>query len=388
MSLLPNIPEVEYQQRLERLRGQMRDKGLDALLLGTGPNLAYFSGYPSPAMSVPRPFFVLLPSATDPVFFTHCGHRFEAVRFSWVRDVRDYTELSRVPAALICDALRERGLLGKTIGMELGFEQSLDISWVEFQRLRDALGETWLVDASEILWRMRMIKSPNEIACLRRACEITTDAYQTSFSSAREGMLESQVYRSMRRRLEEAGEGQIFLVITSGEGNYDLVTKPPEDRPLREGDLVWMDAGCNVSGYWSDFSRAGVVGEPSAEQKHAQEVIHGITMEAVRMVRPGIRASSLARFCYAKLDQLDFPVTSTIGRLACRIGHGVGLNLTEPPHIGEHDDTLLEPGMALTLEPGVATRFGTFHIEENLVVTQEGCEILSDCPRTLWQIGS
>ena len=118
----------------------MRDAGMQAVLLGTGNNLAYFSGYPSPARSVARPFFVLLPLAGDPVFFSHSGHRAEAVRFSWIGDVREYTELSRVPAELICDAIRERGLFGKTIGMELGFEQAMDISWLEFRRFQDDAG--------------------------------------------------------------------------------------------------------------------------------------------------------------------------------------------------------------------------------------------------------
>jgi Xaa-Pro aminopeptidase len=104
------------------------------------------------------------------------------------------------------------------------------------------------------------------------------------------------------------------------------------------------------------------------------------------MVRPGVRASEIARFCYGRLEELDFPITSSIARLAVRIGHGVGLNLTEPPHIGVHDDTSLEPGMVITLEPGVATEWGTFHIEENVVVTEDGPEVLSDSPRDLWRI--
>ena len=386
MKPLPAIPQEEYQQRFERARALMREKGLRALLVGTGTNLAYFTGYPSPAKSVPRPFFALLPLEGDPVFFVHSGRRYEAERFSWIRDVRDYKELSRVPAELIREAFGERGLLGRKVGMELGFEQSLDFSILEFERLKSAFGDTSLADASDILWRLRWVKSENEIACLRRACWLTAEAYRATFASVREGMLESAVYQTMKRHLEEAAGGDIFLVITSGEGNYDLATKPPEDRPLRRGDLVWLDAGCTVSGYWSDFSRGGIVGEPSPEQEHAQEIVHAITMQAVAMARPGVAASSIARFCERKLDEACLPITSRISGLAGRVGHGVGLDITEPPHLGEHDDTPLEPGMSLTLEPGVATRYGTFHIEENVVVREDGCEILSECPRTLFRI--
>ena len=145
--------------------------------------------------------------------------------------------------------------------------------------------------------------------------------------------------------------------------------------------MVWMDAGCTVCGYWSDFSRAAVVGRPSPEQEYAQEAIHNITWEAIKMVRPGVPASDLARFCFAKLGQLSFPTTSSIARRASRIGHGVGLVTTEPPHLGEHDDTPLAAGMIITLEPGAATSYGTFHIEENLLVTPEGSEVLSQVSR-------
>lgn len=382
------IPPEEYPQRLDRLRSLMGAKKMDGVLLGTGANLAYFSGYPSPARSVARPFFLLLPLEGEPVFFSHSGHKAEAVRFSWIKDVRDYSELSHVPVALILETVREGGLWGKTVGMELGFEQSLDISYLEFCRLQEALGDTRLVDASDIFWRLRMIKSKNEIACLRKACRIVSEGYAAAFSRAREGMPERTIYKAMKTYLEEASIGDLFLVITSGKGNYDLVTKPPEDRPVQKGDMVWMDAGCTISGYWSDFSRAGTVGEPSPLQTEAQRVIHGITWEAVSQVRPGVKASDLARFCYDRLERVGFPITSSIGALASRIGHGVGLNLTEPPHIGLHDDTMLESGMVITLEPGVATEYGTFHIEENIVVTPNGCEVLSNCPRDLFSIAS
>lgn len=382
----PKIPFLEYTQRLERLRALMLEKELRAVLLGTGMNLAYFSGYPSPSKSVPRPFFLLLPLEGDPVFFTQSGHRYEAVQFSWIRDVRDYAELSHAPVELIRDAMRQRGVLGKNVGMELGFEQSLDISYKEFLRLQEGLGETRLIDVSDILWRLRMIKSPSEIACIREACRITAQAYQRTFSGVRKGMLERKVYQTMRENLLQPGVGDVFLAITSGVGNYDFVTKPPEDRPIEHGDFVWMDAGCTIQGYWSDYSRAGVVGSPTAAQARAQEAVHRVTSDAVKLVRPGVTASALAEFCYKRLESIGFDVTSSIGRLAARIGHGVGLNITEPPHLGLHDDTPLEAGMVVTLEPGVATGYGTFHVEENVLVTSDGAEVLSECPRELWEI--
>jgi Xaa-Pro dipeptidase len=199
-------------------------------------------------------------------------------------------------------------------------------------------------------------------------------------------MTELEIYRIMQVNLQHTGGGQIFLAITSGQGNYDLVTKVPEERVVKRGDVVWIDAGCEVAGYWSDFSRAAVMGCPSSEQTHAQDVIHRLTTRAVEQIKPGIPASVIARFCFSELENLDFAITSSIARRAERVGHGIGLNMTEPPHMAEYDHTPLEPGMVITIEPGVVTEYGTFQAEEDLVVTVEGCEVLSKAPRTLWVV--
>lgn len=383
---VPAIPNDEYPQRLERLRASMRQKELAAVLVGTGPNLTYFSGYPSPSRSGSRPFFLLLPREGEPVLIVQSGRKAEALRFAHVRDVRDYAELSRIPAGMVAEALRECGALGQSVGMELGHEQLFDVPYLEFCRLREALAGTRIVDAGDILWRTRMIKSASEIACLREACRILSFAYADTLGAAYEGLTELRLARRMCAHFDEAGAGDRFIVITSGQGNYDLPSKPPEARPIRAKDLVWIDAGCTVAGYWSDFSRAGVVGGPTAEQAAAQEAIHRITWEAVRQVRPGITASALARFCNERVARLPFPITSDISGLASRCGHGVGLNLTEPPHVAESDHTVLEPGMVITIEPAVATEYGTFHVEEQVWVTPDGAEVLSQAPRTLWRL--
>ena len=382
----PTIPPQEFAERRERLRERMREREMGAVLLGTGPNLAYFSGFPSPSKGGSRPYFLILPLRGDPILIAQSGRRVEAARYSRVKEVRHYAELSRVPVELIREALRERDALGKAVGMELGVEQSFDVPLLEFRRLEQGLDSTPLVDATDILWRLRIIKSEAEIACLRTACRVLKEAYEATFSSAREGMTDLQIANFMFACFNDAGAGDRFLHIVSGTGNYEMPNKPIGTRRVQAGDMVWFDSGCTISGYWSDFSRGGVVGEPSAEQAAAQEALHEITWDAIRQVRPGITASSLARFCNERTRQLKFPIVEDIAGVASRAGHGVGLNLTEYPHISETDHTVLKPGMVITLEPGVATEYGTFHVEENIVVTPDGYEVISEAPRTLAKI--
>jgi Xaa-Pro dipeptidase len=377
-----SFTKSEFLSRIEKLRAGMRRHRLDAILLGTGMNLQYFSSFPSPQRNVARPFFLLIPIIRDPILLCHTGLADEGRRLSVIEDVRAYEGLSQAPVGMISSLLTEVSAHAGRIGMELGFEQTLDISLLEFDRLRSSLPAAELADAANLLWSLRTIKSEAEIASVRTACQIVEESYSHTFKSAHAGMREREIYQAMLDGLSDRGR-DTFLAITSGSGNYDLVSKPPEERLVQQGDLVWMDAGCRVAGYWSDYSRAAVMGEPSALQTQAQEAIHEITMAAVQQVRPGLRCSQIAQFCLDRLTGLPFPITSSIALRAGRIGHGIGLNMTEPPHLSLQDETLLQPGMIVSIEPGVATEYGTFHVEENVVVREHGCELLSTAPRQL-----
>jgi Xaa-Pro aminopeptidase len=144
--------------------------------------------------------------------------------------------------------------------------------------------------------------------------------------------------------------------------------------------------GCAVAGYWCDFDRCGVVGGPTRRQLDAQRAANEITALGVSMVRPGANTQEIARMCASEMQRFPFPITSDIGHLAARIGHGVGLARVEPPNVADYENTVLEPGMVITIEPGVATEFGVFHVEQNVLVTDAGHEILSTAPTEIWEI--
>jgi Xaa-Pro aminopeptidase len=373
----------EYVARVARVRGEMARLGLDGMLLTSGPNLTYLSGYPSPLRSGSRPFILLLPLAGAPILIVHTGRELEARGYSWVEELRTYHGLSRAPLVEILDAIADTGLAPGQVGCELGGEQSLDLPVRDFLELRERLSGVCFTDGSRALWAARMRKSAAEIACVRRACAATARAYTRTFQQARAGMTEADVAQLMTIASIEAGGASPWVIITSGAGNYDLASKLPSSRRLEPGDLVWMDSGCTVDGYWSDFGRAGVVGGATAAQRDAQKRIHEITMLGVDAVRPGVTTGEVAHRCNAALARLDLPICSCVSSLAARVGHGLGLMTTELPHVAEDDETLLEPGMIVTVEPGVATSFGIFHVEENVLVTEQGHEVLSEAPREL-----
>lgn len=369
--------------RIEAARVAMEGDGLDALLLASGTNLCFLSGYPVVEPTLARPFYLLLPRTGAPVLLVHRGREFEARSLSWVSDVRTYGRLSVAPLDELRAAIKSAGVAGGRIGAELGFEQRLGIPLLELERIEEAIAPAAVVDASALLWGLRLHKAPWDVDAMRRACVCTAGAYDRMFSAIRGGSTEREVALTMMVETGRAGGGSPWVAITSGPGRYDVLMGSGDDRVLERGDMVWLDSGCTVDGLWSDFGRAGVVGGPTSEQTDGQRQIIEITTLGVELVRPGRPVAEIAAALNERVRGLDLQLTSDISGLAGRVGHGVGLDMTEPPHVSEDDETVLAPGMTITIEPGVATAFGLFHAEQNVLVTDDGHEVLSRSPQHL-----
>jgi Xaa-Pro aminopeptidase len=364
----------------------MARAGLDALFLATGTNLCFLSGYPTVELTLARPFYLVVPARGEPLLLVHAGREAESRRYAWIDDVRTYRRLSLAPIEELESAFRERGLRGGRVGAELGREQRLGMPIAEFERVREELAPATFEDAADLLWDLRMIKTEGDVAAISRACRITAAAYADTFRSTRSGDLDRPVAASLAAGMTARHGHDPWVLIASGPGNYVLATGAPHDRRLEPGDMLWFDAGCSVDGFWSDFSRAGVVGGPSADQREAQRRIVELTARGVAMVRPGVPVAEIAAVVDRGVRELGLPVEAATSDLAGRVGHGVGYDVTEPPHVAVDDPTILEPGMVITIEPGVATSFGLFHAEEVVSVTDQGHDILSRSRRDLRSI--
>ena len=324
----------EYKNRYDCLKEWMAQHGMDAVLVMAGRNLVYFSGYPAPDLSSPRPFFLLLPVEGKPVFLVHRARQSETRAYSWLEDIRTYRTLTHLPPELPA-ILKEAGLARGVIGCEMGTELCLNLPLRHFQALQEALPNSRFVDASDLIWDLRMIKSPAEVTCHKEACQITGEAYLATFGAIGRGTTQQEVARCMKMEMIKRGGTSTFLLINSGAGTYDFTTGIPSDRKLETGDVLWMDCGCSVAGYWSDFSRGAVVGKPSARQKEMHRQIVSITQTCVEKIRPGVTCAELAQFCHTELEKLSGPILSSISDSAARVGHGMGLAVTEPPHMAQ-----------------------------------------------------
>lgn len=350
----------------------MEKEGLDALFITEPLNYHYFSGA-SPSFSYTRCTIVVFPREEKPVIITHEFVEESTRLETWMEDVRIYRTLKEAPFALIKEAFEALGLTSGSIGAEFGFEQRLGLAYSDFLRLKQELPRANFVDASHIFWRLRMIKSKAEAELVRRACEITSEAYEECFESIKEGMTEREVGKVFFGAMTKRGGSGPWCFINSGPYNYDVVSGSPTNHKLKKGNIIWIDGGCTFGGFGSDFSRIAAIGPPMEKQRKRYETTLRLTEMCVDAVEPGVKASEIANICDSGLKKTGLELTFRAGR----IGHGIGLMLTEPPHIASYDDTVLEPGMTITIEPGFVTDYGVFQAEQNVLVTKDGHEILS-----------
>lgn len=379
------FPREEYEARLERAQALMKAQNIDALLITAEANYFYFTGHRthSPWSTFTRPHVAVLTRDGGAAMIVHCFTRPEAESRSFVADVREYGSLVEDAVPQIKQALSDMGLASAVIGCELGYEQRLGLPMRAWEQIVSAFPKARFVDASELLWRLRIVKSEAEVECLRKACQATSKAFEVCYSQVRDGWTEEQVATVMSKAMLDAGaEAPGFNIICSGKDDYQRISARPTGRALRKGDMLWVDASAVFDGYWSDFCRAAVPGGPSPEQVRLQRIAHEATMAATEAIKPGVPVRMIAETCARELGKHGFNLTFDAGRC----GHGLGLMSTEPPHIATYDSTILEEGMVITVEPGIVNEEGVFCIEENVAVTRDGFEILSGASREIYAI--
>lgn len=382
---------AEYERRLEGAQRLMTERKLDALFVCTQANFRYFTGHVTHRwLNNFTPLFALIPRTGFPVLLLPAIEIGMAQASPWIKDARPFYGYVDIGVKEIRDAIRDLTRGGGVIGAELGAVFHMGMPFADFAKLQRELPQVKFVDASDIFWKLRIPKSAAELVYLREAVKITDHAFRETFSAARVGMTEREIYQTMVRSLMAHGAdapGSIPVGSRSGGGTqpWDISLRRPTDRRVSEGDLVFMDGGCVVNGYWSDFMRMFCVGKARSEWKAAYHFIYEALHECIREAGPRVPISNqIARF----RDRLRVSPYAHLADKLGRIGHGVGLDLTEPPSISFVDQTILEPGTVLTIEPSISVREGFFMLEEDVLVTETGWEILSDpAPPDLPELG-
>jgi Xaa-Pro aminopeptidase len=196
-------------------------------------------------------------------------------------------------------------------------------------------------------------------------------------------MTEREIQSLIGARIVAHGAEHFWMMVVSGKENYPRISGKATDRKVKRGDMVWIDGGAMVNDYWADYSRAGVMGGPTPEQKKYQEIVKGVTDEGIAVIKPGVPGARIVEACEKGMRKRGLDISFEAGRL----GHGIGLLFVEPPSIAKWDPVVLAENMVISVEPGLVRDDGVFHAEENVRVTQNGSEVLSRASRDLWTLG-
>lgn len=362
----------EYEARLANAQRAMARAGMDALFINTEAEFRYFSGFRSLFWQSPtRPWYLILPQSGDPIAVVpEIGA--PVLARGWIKDIRAWPSPAETDdgVSLVADALAPFN----TIGMAMGRESHLRMPLNDFH----ALPRKNFVDASPLLAHLRFVKSPAEINLHARIATIASDAFDRVPDILREGMSMETLFRQFKIELLKAGAEDVpYLVGGRGPLGYDDVISPPDDTPIQAGDVVMMDTGATLKGAFCDFDRNFALGHAHDAVKRAHETLWQATQAGLDAARPGTTCADL----FHTMAKVIGEAGGNVGRM----GHGLGLQLTETPSIISWDDTVLREGAVITLEPSVAVEGGGMLVhEENIVITDGPPRLLSRrAPREL-----
>lgn len=363
-------PSTEVRERIARAARLAADEGWDALLITPGPDLRYLVGYD--AVPLERLTCLVVPAQGDPVLVAPLLERAAAAASpvgAAGLDIRTWGETDD-PYRLVAGLLPGVGRVGVD-----------DHMWaVKALSLRAAMPRAEQFAAGAVLSRMRMRKSPDEVAALLRAGRAIDEVHSAVPSLLRPGRTEREVGRDIAALIIEAGHVTADFVIVASGPNGASPHHEVSDRVLAVGDPIVVDIGGTMpDGYCSDETRTYALGDPGEEYLGAYDSLQRAQREAWEAVRPGMTCESIDAVARDRLE------SEGLGELFIhRTGHGIGLETHEEPYIVSGNRLPLEEGMTFSVEPGfyVEGRWGA-RIEDIVACGADGPLLLNDRPRDL-----
>jgi Xaa-Pro aminopeptidase len=356
-------PGNEYDQRRQAVGQALTARKLDAMLVAYSANLRYLSGFTGSNGSL-----LVLPERA--ILFTDPRYQIQASQ-----EVNCQVRIAKGPMVVSIAAAISRLRLRR-----IGYEPPrMTCDWFESLR-KNVPSRSSLEPVTGWIEELRTIKSPGELECIRRSVETNSRAFEEVSKSVRPGMTEQDLAAELEYRMRRLGaQRPAFETIVAGGERGALPHAQPTSAKLENGGLVVVDMGAVQDGYCSDMTRMLFLGSPGTKVKRTYRAVLEAQAAAIEAVRPGVST--------AHVDRQARRVLKGYGLDAAFVhstGHGLGLEIHESPRIGKRDKGRLDAGMAITIEPGVYLEgFGGIRIEDTVVVTGGGCEILTPTTKDL-----
>ena len=354
--------ESEYAIRRAQLRGALRQLRLPAFLTTAASNVHYLCGFTGSNGAV-------LVTAERTILFTDPRYETQAAQQSDCE-----VKIAKRPLVLEVAKWVKRLKL-----RTLGFEDSR-ISFEEYRQLRECCKGVRLKATLSIVETLRMVKSETEIGTIRASVKLNSIALEQAIEQFQPSMTEMDLAAEIEYRMRLLGaDGTAFETIVASGERTALPHAHPTNYPIQGNQLLLIDMGAKVAGYASDMTRTHALGKLDAKIRRMYKGVLDSQLAGIDSVKPGVSCASVDRkvrdtlLAYG-LDKLF--VHST--------GHGLGLEIHERPRVGRKERTKLQPGMVITVEPGVYEQgLGGIRIEDTVVVTAQGCEILTPTGKEL-----
>lgn len=350
--------------------GLLKEDGVDVLLLFPGANIAYYTGFPI-GMSE-RLAAAVIPVEGEPYFVVNKLEGELRGLEPWFKNVKIWDE-HEAPVQLLANSLTEAGYGDGRIGV------SVEAPWGWVNSLMERLPGAEFVDISDHVGYVRMVKTPEEIAFMEKACRISDESMVDAFAQLYTGMTEKELQALMTGGMLKRGASRAFAGVLFGE-RAALPHGGASERKLKPGEFVLVDMGGLYKGYWSDCTRTVFYGdEPSERQREIYEVVLRANRASFEASRPGVTCESVDLAARDVIDGAGYGEY-----FIHRLGHGVGMEIHEHPYMVRNNMHLLEPNMAYSDEPGIyiVGEIGV-RIEDLLVCTEDGARSLTKFPRTL-----
>ena len=346
--------------RILGLRNKMAGLNLQGMIISNPTNVKYFTGLEAEGiLLITRKENVYI---TDSRYIEYVNNKITPFDEIVVDDFKNISKDDFENFFMFCE--------------NVGFEENY-VTYASYKKFMHLYKINNFVEADGIINKLRMIKDEQEINNLKEACKITDDCFAFLRDYIKTGMTEKQIARAIEKYYMDNAEGVSFAPIVASGENSSKPHAIPTDRVIEKNDIITIDMGCKVKGYCSDMTRTIFLGTPTDEQKYVYDLVLKNQLKSLYEMKDGACIKDVA-----KIVKSNFAIEGY--DLVHALGHGVGLDIHEPPFIRDSNDNCLKEKMVVTNEPGIYIpgSFGV-RIEDTILITKDGQEVLTKSPKDL-----
>jgi Xaa-Pro dipeptidase len=362
------------QNRQSKLVAAIQQSEFDAIAVNPGPSLHYLTGLHFHLSE--RPVVMIFSADHDPAIVLPELESAKLGEVSYPLQSFTYGEDPTQWVNAFSQAIQASNLMVAKIGVE-----SRSLRVLELRLLEQAASEAEIVVSDDVIASLRMVKDQAEIEAMQKAADIAQEALKATLPAIKIGVTEKEIAAELSMQLLRHGSNPKlpFFPIVSGGPNSANPHAAPSNRKLTEGDLLVIDWGANVDGYFSDITRTFAMGDVDPEYKKIAKIVFGANQAGHAAAGPGVPARAIDIAARKVIEEAGY------GEFFFhRTGHGLGLEVHEEPYIRGDNDFILQTGMTFTIEPGIylPNRNGV-RIEDDVVITETGCKSFTNLPREL-----